>query len=89
MFLNEQEKIFDSVYDVMRKGAYLVVITNNIYREGKIWPLAFDTFSILSNKWIPKDERIWCQDYKSLKPFGMFNSYIGNRAHHYCLVFRK
>lgn len=89
MFLREQEMIFNSVYDVMRKGAYLVVITNNVYHEGKVWPLAFDTFSILSKRWIPKDERIWCQDYKPLKPFGMFNSYIGNRAHHYCLVFRK
>jgi DNA modification methylase len=88
-FLNQQERIFDSVYEVMRKGAYLVVVTNNIYRDGKIWPLAFDTFSNLSKKWTPKDEKIWCQDYKTLKPFGMFNCYIGNRAHHYCLVFRK
>jgi DNA modification methylase len=89
MFLHQQERIFNSVYDVVRKGAYLVVITNNVYHEGRVWPLAFDTFSILSKRWVPKDERIWCQDYKSLKPFGMFNSYIGNRAHHYCLVFRK
>jgi DNA modification methylase len=88
-FLTEQEKIFDSVYSVMRKNAYLVVVTNNVYNEGRIWPLAFDTFASLSKKWVPKDERIWCQDYKSLQPFGMFNSYVGNRAHHYCLVFRK
>jgi DNA modification methylase len=88
-FLLEQEHIFDSVYSVMRKQAYLVVITNNVYKEGKLWPLAFDTFKTLSKKWAPKDEKIWCQDYKSLKPFGMFNSYIGNRSHHYCLVFRK
>ena len=88
-FLKEQEKIFDSVYDVMRNRSYLVVVTNNIYAHGKVWPLAFDTFASLSKKWVPKDERIWCQDNKSLQPFGMFNSYIGNRSHHYCLVFRK
>ena len=88
-FLSEQEKIFDSVYKVMRKNAYLVIITNNVYHAGKVWPLAFDTFLSLSKQWTPKDERIWCQDYKSLQPFGMFNTYIGNRAHHYCLTFRK
>ena len=88
-FLREQERVFDSVYDIMRDRSYLVVVTNNIYAKGRVWPLAFDTFTSLSKKWIPKDERIWCQDYKSLQPFGMFNSYIGNRSHHYCLVFRK
>jgi DNA modification methylase len=88
-FLREQERVFDSVYEVMRDRSYLVVVTNNIYTEGRVWPLAFDTFASLSKKWIPKDEKIWCQDYKSLQPFGMFSSYIGNRSHHYCLVFRK
>jgi DNA modification methylase len=88
-FLKEQEKIFDAVYEVMRNRSYLVVVTNNIYSQGKVWPLAFDTLKSLSKKWVPKDEKIWCQDYKALQPFGMFNSYIGNRSHHYCLIFRK
>lgn len=88
-FLAQQERIFDSVYEVMRDRSYLIVVTNNVYADGRVWPLAFDTLTSLAKKWIPKDERIWCQDYKSLKPFGMFNSYIGNRSHHYCLIFRK
>ena len=88
-FLREQDLIFDSLFEVMEDRAYLVVITNNVYRDGRLYPLAFDTFRSLSKKWIPKDERIWCQDDKKLRPFGMFHSYIGNRSHHYCLVFRK
>jgi DNA modification methylase len=88
-FLRQQERVFDSVYEVMRRRSYLVVVTNNVYTAGKVWPLAFDTFASLSKKWVPKDEKIWCQDDKSLQPFGMFNSYIGNRSHHYCLIFEK
>lgn len=88
-FLDHLGIVFDNVYEIMVDGSYLVVVTNNIYAQGRIWPLAFDTFKMLSKKWTPKDEKIWCQDNKKLFPFGMFHSYIGNRAHHYCLVFRK
>ncbi len=88
-FLDEQEQIFDKVYDLMKPKSYLVVITNNVYQKGRLWPLAFDTLSRLSKKWVPKDEQIWCQDSRKLHPFGMFHSYVGNRSHHYCLIFRK
>jgi DNA modification methylase len=88
-FLDAQDEIFDSVYDLMKPKGYMLVVTNNVYKGGRLWPLAFDTVTRLSKKWVPKDEQIWCQDSRRLHPFGMFHSYIGNRAHHYCLVFRK
>ena len=89
VFLEQQKYIFEDIFEVMRNKSYLVVVTNNVYKEGRLWPLAFDTFRTLSEKWVPKDEMIWCQDDKKLYPFGMFSSYIGNRSHHYCLIFRK
>ena len=88
-FLEEQTQIFKKVYDVMKLKSYLVVVTNNVYYKGRLWPLAFDTLKQLSKKWIPKDEQIWCQDSRKLYPFGMSHSYVGNRSHHYCLIFRK
>ena len=88
-FLREQERVFNMVHDVLKPNSYLVVVTNNVYRNGRLYPLAFDTFKSLSKLWVPKDEKIWCQDNKHLYPFGMFHSYIGNRSHHYCLVFKK
>jgi len=88
-FLDRQEEIFEKLYRVMRPNSYTVVITNNVYRNGRLYPLAFDTFRTLSQYWTPKDERIWCQENKKLRPFGMFHTYVGNRSHHYCLVFRK
>lgn len=88
-FLSEISNVFDGVYNVMLDGSYLVVICNNIYRKGRLWPLAFDLFKSLSRRWIPKDERIWCQDNKHLFPFGIFREWIANRCHHYCFVFKK
>ncbi len=88
-FLEEQKKIFAQVYEVARKNAYLVVITNNVYRNGRLYPLAFDTLRSLSELWVPKDEKIWCQTNKELMPFGMWTAWVGNRSHHYCLIFRK
>jgi len=88
-FLDAQDEIFDGVYDLMKDRGYLLVVTNNVYKKGRMWPLAFDTVNRLSKKWVPKDEQIWCQDSRKLHPFGMFTSYVGNRSHHYCLIFRK
>ena len=91
-FLREMKIIFDEVYKVMKPNGYLTVITNNVFFEGKMYPLAFDTVSTLSQEpygWTPKDERIWLQDDKSLLPLGVFNAWVGNRHHQYCLIFRK
>jgi DNA modification methylase len=91
-FLNEMKVIFDEVYEVMRPNGYLTVITNNVFFEGRMYPLAFDTVSTLSKPpfgWVPKDEKIWCQDDKALLPLGVFNAWVGNRHHQYCLIFRK
>ncbi len=88
-FIREQKMIFEEVFNITKNGGYLVVVTNNVYRDGRVWPLAFDTFNSLAEKWVPKDERVWCQDDKALFPFGIFDTYVGNRAHHYCLVFKK
>ena len=88
-FINEQRKIFDGVYEILKDYGYLVVITNNVFFEGRLYPLAFDTLISLSEKWVPKDEKIWLQDDKTLLPLGIYNAWVGNRCHQYCLIFRK
>lgn len=91
-FLHEMKLIFDEVYKVMKPNGYLTVITNNVFFDGQMYPLAFDTVSTLSTPpyaWTPKDEKVWCQDDKSLLPLGVFNAWVGNRHHQYCLIFRK
>ncbi|MEN8192506.1 MAG: DNA methyltransferase [Bacteroidota bacterium] len=92
-FIEQQAEIFDNIYDVMKEGAYLVIITNNVYYKGELFPLAFDTAKSLTNRkaksWILKDEKIWLQDDKPLIALGVNNAWVGNRHHQYCLIFRK
>lgn len=91
-FLAAMKRVFDEIYKVMRPKGYLTIITNNVFAEGRMFPLAFDTVSTLSQEpysWTPKDEKVWCQDDKTLLPLGVFNAWVGNRHHQYCLIFRK
>ena len=89
LFIEEQKKIFNKVYKVMKNKAYLTIITNNVFANGRIYPLAFDTLISLSNIFVPKDEKIWLQNDKALLPLGINNAWVGNRHHQYCLIFRK
>ncbi|MHA1280965.1 MAG: DNA methyltransferase [Promethearchaeota archaeon] len=88
-FIKAQKRIFNKIYNVLKDGSYLVIITNNIFYNGRLYPLAFDTAISLSDKWVLKDEKIWCQNDKALLPLGINNAWIANRCHQYCLIFRK
>jgi DNA modification methylase len=91
-FLRAMKEIFNQVYKVSKHKAYLTVITNNVFSNGRLYPLAFDTLRVLIQDpyaWVAKDEKIWLQDDKPLLPFGVYNAWIGNRAHQYCLIVRK
>ncbi len=88
-FIVEQKKVFREVHKAIKPGGYLTIITNNVFFEGRMHPLAFDTLTSLSDIWVPKDEKIWCQDDKSLMPLGIYSAWVGNRHHEYCLIFRK
>lgn len=91
-FLQAIKNIFNEVYKVTKNKGYLTIVTNNVFFDGRVYPLAFDTMKILSEEpyaWIPKDEKIWLQDDKPLLPLGVYNAWIGNRAHQYCLILRK
>lgn len=92
-FLEQQSKIFDQVYNVLKPNGYVVIITNNVYYQSRLYPLAFDTATSLTKRgdksWVLKDEKIWLQDDKPLIALGVNNAWVGNRHHQYCLVFRK
>ena len=88
-FLDDVSKIYLDIYDLMREGAYLVVIVKNIKKGGKFYPLAWDLAKILSQKYSLKDEKIWIQDKIGLAPYGYPHSWTANILHHYCLIFRK
>ncbi len=92
-FLETQANIFDQVYDITKDKGYLTIITNNIFYQSKVFPLAYDTAISLtkrgSKSWVLKDEKIWLQDDKPLIALGVNSAWVGNRHHQYCLIFRK
>jgi len=88
-FLEKLTNIYLSMFDILKKNGYLVVIIKNVKKNGKNYPLAWDLASRLSKKYVFRDELIWCQSKVGLAPFGYPSSYTSNIVHHYCLIFRK
>lgn len=89
LFLKKLCGIYVDIYDVLRDGAYLVVIIKNVKKGGRIYPLAWDMANILSKKYVLKDEKIWIQDKAGLAPYGYPFSWTSNILHHYCIILRK
>jgi DNA modification methylase len=89
LFLKKTADIYLKIYEVLRKGAYIVVIIKNVKKGGRMYPLAWDLAKILSEKYVLKDEKIWIQDKVSLAPYGYPFSWASNIIHHYCLILRK
>jgi hypothetical protein len=90
-FIQKIMAIFGRVYDILRPGAYLTIITQNIINGSVMIPFAWDlAIKLTTNlKYVLKKEKIWCQNHKHLHPFGYPYAWVSNTHHHYCLIFRK
>ena len=88
-FLDSVCEIYLNLYDVLKTGAYLVIIVKNVKKGGKLYPLAWDMAIKLGKKYALKDEKIWIQDKLALAPYGYPSSWTSNILHHYCIVLRK
>lgn len=89
VFLREVCSVYEKMYDILKYGAYVVIIVKNVKKGGKMYPLAWDIARILGNKYVLKDEKIWIQDKIGLSPYGYPNSWASNILHHYCIILRK
>jgi hypothetical protein len=88
-FLDQVCRIYERLHSYLRPGAYLTVVVKNVKKNSRMYPLAWDIGGRLARTYTLKDERIWLQDNVPLAPFGMFNAWVSNTHHHYCLNFRK
>ena len=89
-YLNNLYDIFKKVHGVLKDGAYLVIIIQNVRTpSGEMKPLAWDLAKKLSKFFVLKQEKIWCQDNKFLGCWGYPSEYVSNVHHHYCLIFKK
>jgi DNA modification methylase len=88
-FLGKIKDIFFKVFDILKPGKYLTIIIKNVKKGNKLYPLAWDTARILSEKYRLKDERIWVMENLQICPYGYGVSWVSNTFHHYCLNFQK
>lgn len=88
-FLEKLVRIFVEIKSKVKEGGYLVVILQNYMDKGEYKMLAWDFAREMSRHFQLRGERIWCQDNKTLYPYGYRYSFVPNVHHHYCLIFRK
>jgi DNA modification methylase len=88
-FLQRLADIYANLRPFLKSGAYLTIIVKNVKKGGRVYPLAWDIAHRLSETYILKDEKIWCQDNQRLAPYGLGNAWVSNTFHHYCLQFRN
>jgi len=89
IFVNKLCNIYFDIYEIMKKGGYVVIIVKNVKKGGVMYPLAWDIAKALSKKFILKDERIWIQNEIGLAPYGYPYSWASNILHHYCIILQK
>jgi DNA modification methylase len=89
-YVETMGEIFDNIRDLLREGAYLVLVAQNMRDiDGVMKPIAWDLARRLSKAYCLRQEMIWCQDNKRLGCWGYPTTYVSNVHHHYCLVFQK
>ncbi|MBN1755049.1 site-specific DNA-methyltransferase [bacterium] len=88
-FVDRLCDIYIKLMPVLKDKGYITIIVKNVKKKGKVYPLAWDIGKKLGEVYTLKDERIWCQDNQKLSPYGIYNAWVSNTFHHYCLNFRK
>lgn len=89
LFVSKLVDLFVEIKDLMKEGAYLVIILQN-YREGSEYrTLAWDFSTGMKKHFTMSGCKLWCQDNKTLYPYGYRYSFVPNIHHHYCLIFRR
>ncbi len=88
-FLDELEKIYNELFDLMKPGAVMTIVVKNIKKHGSNYPFAWDLAQRLMKKMILLPESFWLQDDISIAPYGFGNTFVSNTFHQYCLSFVK
>lgn len=89
VFLNTLVDLFTNIKPLLSDNGHLAIIVQNIREGGEIIPFASELTLALCHIYKFQGERIWCQNQKSLKPYGYPFAYVPNIHHHYCLIFKK
>ncbi|MBT4539181.1 site-specific DNA-methyltransferase [Candidatus Woesearchaeota archaeon] len=88
-FVEKLNQLFIQLKPKVKLNGHVVIILQNYMQKGTYIPLAWDVAKLVSQNFQFRGERIWCQDNKTLYPYGYRYSFVPNVHHHYCLIFKK
>ncbi len=88
-FLQKLMQIFINLKPLLKDGGHLAVVLQNYMHKGDYITLAWDFAKQMQQHYQFRGEKIWCQDNKTLFPYGYRYSFVPNVHHHYCLIFKK
>lgn len=91
-FLNALKEIFKQVYELLHPYKYCAIVTMDIRKGNKVYPLHSDIVDLMCDLGFRyQDVIIWNRnrEYNYLRPMGYPTTFIVNRIHEYILVFRK
>lgn len=88
-FMRKLLDIFLKIKPKIKAKGHLIIIMQNYMHKGEYKMLAWDIGRELAKHFQFRGEKIWCQNHKTLLPYGYRYCFVPNVHHHYCLIFRK
>ena len=91
-FLDSLREIFRQAYALLHLGRYCAIVTMDIRKGDKVYPLHSDLVNLMTDIGFSyQDVIIWNRDreYNYLRPMGYPTTFIVNRIHEYILIFRR
>ena len=91
-FLEGLVDVFTQVYEVLRDGAYCIVVVMDLRKKNRFFPLHAHLAERLKDLgYLYDDLIIWDrgQEYNNLRPLGYPSVFRVNKVHEFILIFRK
>jgi DNA modification methylase len=91
-YLDALVEVFRGVYDVLKPGAYCVVVVMDLRKKNRFYPLHSDLAGRLQTIGFEWDDLIvWNRqsEYNNLRPLGYPSVFRVNKVHEYLLILQK
>ena len=90
-WLDDMQRIFDSVHPLLKANKYMAVFIGDMYRESEYHILHADLASRLQStgKWTLKANLVWYDVSKSLHVYGYPAAFVPSMIHQNILILRK
>jgi len=92
MFLNKLQEAFKSVYSVLKKGKYCIVIVMDIRKKSSFYPFHMDlTLGMREIGFELDDIIIWDRqkEYNNMRPLGYPYVFRVNKVHEFIMIYKK